>query len=274
MKIGYFVDSFDPITNKHIEYAKKLIKDNQLSALFFVVDGEGISDKNLREKMVLRAIHPYRKFKALLKGFDSNEQDIVFMEKSLLESSKQVREGDFSLLCYANKRYIMDNGLYVDSMIKSLLYEKRYIHSVSVAKLSKEIADSNGLDSKKAYLIGMLHDIVKKWDEETMFQYISIYKPYEINEPFPVWHQFVGAHLLKSKYKLSDKKMIKAIRHHCLGDDNDVYSKIIFIADKLDPSRGYDSSKQIEASLKDVSKGFEIVKKQNEEYLRKTGVKS
>ena len=40
--------------------------------------------------------------------------------------------------------------------------KKRYIHTVSMAKLAKEIAESNGLDGMKAYVAGMLHDIAKE----------------------------------------------------------------------------------------------------------------
>ena len=54
--------------------------------------------------------------------------------------------------------------------------------------------------------------------------------------------------------------MLKAIRHHCLGDDSDTYSKLIFVADKLDPLRNYDSSKEIEIACKDLNKAFKIVK--------------
>jgi len=271
MTVGYFIDRFDPITNKHIEYAKKLIKDNQLSALYFVVEGNGKADCLHRLNMISRAIHPYRKFKAFKDAFSINEQDVIYRDNTLETASKQVREGDFSLLCYANKKYVMGNGLYCELIIKNLLYEKRFLHSVSVAELSRDIASANGLDSDKAYLIGIYHDIVKKMGKDEMLSLISIYKPYEFNQAVAVWHQYLGAYILKRKFKMMDKESLKAIRHHCLGDDNAKYSKIIFIADKLDPSRGYDSSKEIALALKSIDTAFQVVKKQNEEYLRKTG---
>lgn len=285
MRIGYFVDKFDPITNEHIKYAKKLIVENQLSALYFVVEKQ-LSNNELNDtesnidadcihriKMIQRAIHPYRKFKTIREVFDLADKEYVFTNNSLQAASNKVKNGDFSLLCYSNKKYIMNHGLYCLSIVRSQISEKRYLHSISVAELSKNIAESNGYDPDKAFLIGVYHDIAKKMDVCELERVMTIYKPYEIKEAHPVWHQYVGSYILKHKYKMSDKESIKAIRHHCLGDDFDIYSKIIFIADKLDPSRGYDSSKEIKIALKDVNKGFEVVKKQNEEYLKKTGVK-
>ena len=43
------------------------------------------------------------------------------------------------------------------------------------------------------------------------------------------------------------------------------------IADKLDPSRGYDSRREIEISRKSLREGYRVVKQQQEAYLRKEG---
>lgn len=53
------------------------------------------------------------------------------------------------------------------------------------------------------------------------------------------------------------------------GRNRTDYDRILFVADKLDPSRGYDSSKEIAVCRKDLKIGYELVKKQQEEYLEK-----
>ena len=59
--------------------------------------------------------------------------------------------------------------------------------------------------------------------------------------------------------------------HHRKGRNINDYERILFIADKLDPSRGYDSSKEIKISKQNLKKGYEVVKQQQQEYLKKEG---
>ena len=44
---------------------------------------------------------------------------------------------------------------------------------------------------------------------------------------------------------------------------------MVFCADKLDPLRGYDSTKLIEICNKDIKEGFDLVVQQNREYLKR-----
>ena len=57
--------------------------------------------------------------------------------------------------------------------------EKRFKHTCSVAKLAREFAVANGIDGKKAYIAGMLHDIAKEMDkkqeDDLMEKYFSKY---------------------------------------------------------------------------------------------------
>ena len=44
---------------------------------------------------------------------------------------------------------------------------------------------------------------------------------------------------------------------------------IVFCADKTDPLRDYDSTKEIALCKKDIKAGFQWIKEENEKYLRK-----
>ena len=54
-----------------------------------------------------------------------------------------------------------------------------------------------------------------------------------------------------------------------LGTSQDPYAMMVFCADKLDPLRGYDSTKLIEVCNKDIKEGFDLVVQQNREYLKR-----
>jgi nicotinate-nucleotide adenylyltransferase len=47
---------------------------------------------------------------------------------------------------------------------------------------------------------------------------------------------------------------------------------ILYIADKTEPTRGYDSTKEIALSMKDLAVGFALVKQEAAEWLKKEGV--
>ena len=67
----------------------------------------------------------------------------------------------------------------------------------------------------------------------------------------------------------SNKNILKAVKHHVEGDDLSILSMIVYVSDKLDPSRGYDSNEQIELCKKNIRKGYERVKQEQLEYLKK-----
>ena len=65
-----------------------------------------------------------------------------------------------------------------------------------------------------------------------------------------------------------NKNISEAIYHHTIGDTDNKLAKILYIADKTEPLRGYDTEKEIEMSIKDLEKAFEIVKKEQREYIK------
>lgn len=272
MKIIIFKSNFDPITKHHIKTAKKVLREKSADLVCFYIDNSYNNDIYHREKMIKQAIKPYRKFvyinnyQKLMKR-DRQNKYLILEDDESEKQSDLFKKGKLSVVDRKTCGYVFNNGLYAKEIVSSYINPKRFKHCLSVADLSLKIARGNKLDEYKAYLIGLYHDIAKDLNKDQLLIYMNIYKPYEIEYDYQVWHQYVGYYYLKHNCRLKDKKMLKAIRHHCLGDDNDVYSKLVFVADKLDPLRGYDSSKQIEIACRDLNKAFEIVKKENEDYL-------
>ena len=82
------------------------------------------------------------------------------------------------------------------------------------------------------------------------------------------YHQFIGEYIAKTFFGIKDEEVLKAIKYHATGnDDMNPLGKIIYSADKIEPTRGFDSSDLIESCLKNYEEGFIEVLKANKEYL-------
>ena len=269
MKTGIYYGTFDPITITHLHDCLQIIRKHGLNRLYLVIKGEAVSDETIRLQLLKKAASPYRKLMV--------SEDLTVLKRAAVfefsetdeqkKASKKVRNGDFTQLPESLRKDVIESGIYGESIIRNLVNPRRYQHSLSVASLSCEIAKAHGLDSFKAYLAGLYHDIAKGLSEKETDMYIAVDKPYESEYAEPVWHAYVGYYLLKHNYGMRDKEILNAVRHHCLGDDESPLSMIVYMADKLDPNRGYDSSAEIRLAKKDLRAAFDLVHRQQADYL-------
>lgn len=125
--------------------------------------------------------------------------------------------------------------------------EKRFKHSLRVAETAVKLADNYGLDPKKAYLAGLIHDCAKYNEEAYIKKYnidFSIYPVSSIKDP--VLHSFLGAEVAKKVYNIYDGDVLKAIEYHTTGrPDMSDLEKIIFIADAIEPARDFEGIEKI-----------------------------
>ena len=271
MRIGLFYGRFDPVSLPEIRHAFIMNRQQRQDEVWFVVDDEGTDYKH-RLTLLKLGLHG-RGFRVLRKSELATDNRNNFTD--ITDSSLAIKELGYSELKLLNtrqKRYIMDHYMYLESISKSTLKEKRWAHVQRVADLCVQFARGNGYDERKAYCAGMLHDLAKNMDKEVQEYYVRTYCPEILNENWQIWHRPVAAILLKSRLKMSDREIIKAVRHHCLGDDESVLSMIVYCADKLDPGRDYDSSREIALCTANIRKGYQTVKQQQFEYLKKEGV--
>ena len=162
--------------------------------------------------------------------------------------------------------YIVSNNLYFVSKIRSFLSERRFNHSVSVANLAYEIAIKNNIEHpESAYIAGLLHDISKEIDQKSIM--VEHYKEYSDLPRFS-YHQFASEYLAKTEFAVVDEEILEAIKFHATGKDNMCeLAKIIYAADKIEPTRGFDSSDLIHAMMENVDSGFKTVLQANKEFL-------
>ncbi|MBQ7994935.1 MAG: nicotinate (nicotinamide) nucleotide adenylyltransferase [Bacilli bacterium] len=165
--------------------------------------------------------------------------------------------------------YIEKNNLYFINNVRALLSHERFIHSLSVAHLSYDIALSNQfMNPDMAYIAGLLHDIGKNVEEKESRMLIEKNDPEYKDLPRYCLHQFVGEYFAKEKFGIENPLVLDAIKYHCTGKEHmPPLSKIIYAADKIEPTRGYDSSALIKKCKINYYHGFLEVLKHNKKFI-------
>ena len=133
-----------------------------------------------------------------------------------------------------------------EKLIEQRLSPYRYTHSMNVAKRAVELAKLNGVDEKKAYLAGVLHDIIKETDFDEQEKYIE-------REPTPleksnkmVYHQMSGAGYVKKELGIDDEEILSAIRYHTTGHSNMTkFEMVIYLADLTSAERNYPDVEEV-----------------------------
>lgn len=191
------------------------------------------------------------------------EMDLVHI------SSTMIREGSYHLTLPSVRKVMAEHALYFNDFVRNSMSEKRYLHSLSVANLSKEIAACHHLNEKQAYLAGLLHDVCKQWPHEKSEIWMKHCFSSLVDEPKAVWHGYLASKDIKRSLRVNDKTISLAVYHHVKGESINPIAMIVYMADKLDPLRGYDSSQQIALAKKDLKEAFLQVKREQLEYLQK-----
>ncbi len=253
---------YDPITSEELAYAAETLKKPGISRVILAVEEEGILDRRERMKLAERAVSPYRRI------FCAYSEDVsgIRLSDELIDSERIVREGAFRKAAPGIVRILAEGSQYLETAVDALCKPKRAVHSRSVAELCRRLAAIHGVDPEKAWRAGMMHDLTKKWPDEKSRALLEIYAPEKTEYPSPVWHSFTCPVFLKTVMGVEDRQLLQAIAQHTLGDCTGTLSKILYIADKIEPTRGYDVSKETELAERDLDAAFELVYKEAEQY--------
>lgn len=128
--------------------------------------------------------------------------------------------------------------------LKDNLNEKRFNHSLEVAKEARRLAIKYGADEEKAYLAGLVHDATKN---------LSAQKQLKIFERFGIiltdvergseklWHAISGAAVAENVFGITDKEILSAVRCHTTAKANMTkLETVLYIADFTSLDRDYD----------------------------------
>lgn len=136
----------------------------------------------------------------------------------------------------------MYKNKYID-IIKERLSEYRFHHSMCVAEKAVELARKHNIDEEKAFVAGILHDIMKEESLETQRIVIEQngYKMTELELSSPnIYHQMSGAEYVKNVLEIDDEDIVSGIRYHTTGRANMTeFEMLIYLADFTSEDRDY-----------------------------------
>lgn len=182
---------------------------------------------------------------------DTKTQDYIKKNKLYLQSG--FIEPQFSYKCIA---YREKYDKYVQ-VLKEHLTEKRFYHTLSVAKEAVRLAEKYGADTEKAFFAGLLHDICKDMPMDKQlqlfFEFGIILDSLVLNAP-KLWHSYLGAAFIEKRLGITDSEIIEAVRYHTTARANmTLLEKIIYLADFTSQDRDYsgvdDMRKAVDISL-------------------------
>ncbi len=199
-----------------------------------------------------------------------NMRDLVYYESGEVSSSK-IRALESIDTPLEVLKYIENHHLYFVAKLSKMLDEHRLNHSIEVARLALDIAKSNHLEEpSKYYIAALLHDLGKAIHDTDvdMLTVMKNYYPEYLSMPAFSYHQFYGEYLAKKYFNITDESILKAIKFHCTGNkDMDSLAMVIYASDKIEPTRGFDSSSLISSCLKNYKQGFIDTLIDNKKYL-------
>lgn len=146
---------------------------------------------------------------------------------------------------------------YYKNELEKILSPKRFNHSVNVSLMAEKLAKNYGVDSQKAKLAGLLHDICKeKTDEENVdiLKKNGYFASSDKINTVKILHGPSASFFLKERYGITDNEILNAVRYHTTGRKNmTLFEKIIFTADYISSERDWPNVEEIRSmAFKDI----------------------
>lgn len=209
-------------------------------------------------------------FEADIRSFASEKVDIA--------SSFIRKEGDLTMIPKAASDFIATHDLYkrpspldpvsdkaceffLEAAISlyPVLGRKRLLHTLNVGILSAYYAQIHGADVDKALIAGVLHDCAKELDIKLQSEMAFRCCGDLMTDP-KLLHSPAGAIMAQEKFGITDREILDAITYHTTGRGNmTMLDKIVYLADKLEPSRTYtDLTLMREVALSDLDEAVRM----------------
>lgn len=195
-----------------------------------------------------------------------------YIIKNGLYKEGYLMEPEFNEKCAVYRKKYQN---YVD-ILRPMLTEKRFFHSLCVAKEAERLAEKYGSDEEKAFLCGLLHDICKDMDKIKQLQLFEqfgiILSEIEKNAP-KLWHAILGSAYLKNVLNIRDNDILFAVRYHTTARAGmSLSEKILYLADFTSQDRDYSGVlKMREAVNKDLDTAMYEALKFTVEDLKQKG---
>jgi predicted HD superfamily hydrolase involved in NAD metabolism len=123
------------------------------------------------------------------------------------------------------------------------LSQKRRVHCLETGRFAQSLARRFGASGSKVLLAGTAHDMARELPKKEMIVCASRdgCRFHRWERKFPVLlHGRAAAVILKEMMGIKDEDVLDAVRQHTLGDpDMGIVAQIVYIADYLEPTRGF-----------------------------------
>lgn len=179
------------------------------------------------------------------------------------------------LFMYVSALYMPEKIANIRTKLSKLLRRKRLDHTMLTVREAVRLAAAYGEDTEKARLAALLHDCIKLPNKE-LLSYCAEHgielTEDERNNPYLI-HSRLGAELASSEYGVTDPDVLLAIKNHTLGCVRmHLLDKIIYVADKIEPSRDFDGVDAIrEAAYRDIDLAMLQVMQHSVDYTLANG---
>ena len=274
---GFSIDTFEldqlvqPRSYKTVAYFKKKYPNDKLYFLIGQDQANSFDLWRFPDKIdEMAQIVYYKRPKYAVNKVNIERYHMMALEGPVVDvASSDVRALKSLAIPDSVLNYIEENNLYFINKIRGYIKESRFNHSMSVAHLACRLAKKHGLDYQKAYIAGALHDIAKGINNDDSLDMMKQYYSEFLDIGAYAYHQFLGEMLARKDFLMQDEEILAAIKYHTTGRAKMCWlEKLIYAADKIEPTRPFDSSDLIRAMEEDIDGGFLTVLKANYDYLK------
>ncbi len=279
---GFEISTLELNSKQEVNYTYdsiKAFKKQRNEELYFLIGFDQLEKLNLWYKIdeLSKMVHfiSFARPNYSLNTDNINKYHVQVFNVNLSNaSSTNVRSLQYADCPLSVLNYIEEHKLYYFEKIQTYIKDHRLSHSISVANVCYQIALRNNVDPIVAYTAGLLHDIAKQkpieeQEEFMKVNYPSIYK----SIPKALYHQFLGADIVEKEFHILNSEILDAIICHATGSSNmSKLSKILYAADKIEPTRGYDSTSLINKCYDNIDEGFKEVLKENIIYFQENNI--
>ncbi|MDR1892272.1 MAG: bis(5'-nucleosyl)-tetraphosphatase (symmetrical) YqeK [Oscillospiraceae bacterium] len=141
----------------------------------------------------------------------------------------------------------------IKKILNSKLTSERYAHTLCVAEEAAVLAKRYGADKEKARLAGLLHDICKSDNRDSLLQMMREFGiiPDNVEEyAEKLWHARVGAAFCRQRLGIEDEDVLSAVRYHTTARAGmSLLEKIVFLADYISADRDYEGVQEIRTAV-------------------------
>lgn len=146
--------------------------------------------------------------------------------------------------------------------VQRILDKERVIHSVNTMIESIKLAGIFNGDIQKSAIAGLIHDCAKSKTIEEGSNWLLINEPNLTGTSAPpdIIHAYIGRQIAIDEFKIYDTDILNAIYYHTTSRANSsLLERIIFVADKIEPSRTFPGIEDIRiVAYRNLDEGLRI----------------